>query len=59
MAGGMVYMVSRDPHLCVSRSSVFEEMPNILLVCKDYSQVMGYLGSQIADGVRIVLPIDD
>ncbi|KAJ9149473.1 hypothetical protein NKR23_g4354 [Pleurostoma richardsiae] len=28
-------------------------------VCKDYKQVIGYLEGQIADGVRVVLPIDD
>ncbi|EQB48480.1 Oxidase ustYa [Colletotrichum fructicola] len=28
-------------------------------VCKDYSQVMKYLDKQIAEGVRVVLPIDD
>ncbi|KAI0015591.1 hypothetical protein F4780DRAFT_784046 [Xylariomycetidae sp. FL0641] len=28
-------------------------------VCKDYSQVTGFLESQIQDGSRIVLPIDD
>ncbi|CAK7245006.1 MAG: hypothetical protein STHCBS139747_006572 [Sporothrix thermara] len=28
-------------------------------VCKDYSQVKSYLESQIRDGVRTVLPIDD
>ncbi|KAI8623079.1 hypothetical protein F5Y19DRAFT_403931 [Xylariaceae sp. FL1651] len=28
-------------------------------VCKDYTQVLGYLEHQISDGVRIVLPIDD
>lgn len=28
-------------------------------VCKDYSKVLSYLESQIADGVRVVLAIDD
>ncbi|KAF2967463.1 hypothetical protein GQX73_g6086 [Xylaria multiplex] len=28
-------------------------------VCKDYTQVLGYLEDQIAEGVRIILPIDD
>ncbi|PMD42849.1 hypothetical protein L207DRAFT_424172 [Hyaloscypha variabilis F] len=28
-------------------------------VCKDYSQVISYLEGQIAEGVRVVLPIDD
>ncbi|KAI1326263.1 hypothetical protein F5Y16DRAFT_422012 [Xylariaceae sp. FL0255] len=28
-------------------------------VCKDYSQILGYLEHQISDGSRIVLPIDD
>ncbi|KAI1260311.1 hypothetical protein F5Y18DRAFT_260633 [Xylariaceae sp. FL1019] len=28
-------------------------------VCKDYSQILGYLEDQISEGVRIVLPIDD
>jgi hypothetical protein len=28
-------------------------------VCKDYSQVTGYLEEQIKAGVRVVLPIDD
>ncbi|KAI0148564.1 hypothetical protein GGR57DRAFT_474752 [Xylariaceae sp. FL1272] len=28
-------------------------------VCKDYSQILGYLENQISEGVRIVLPIDD
>ncbi|TGJ79538.1 hypothetical protein E0Z10_g9226 [Xylaria hypoxylon] len=28
-------------------------------VCKDYTQVLGYLEEQIAEGVRIILPIDD
>ncbi|KAI1855389.1 hypothetical protein JX266_000254 [Neoarthrinium moseri] len=30
-----------------------------LHVCKDYGQVTKYLGQQISDGVRVVLPIDD
>ncbi|KAI0439564.1 hypothetical protein F4803DRAFT_33930 [Xylaria telfairii] len=28
-------------------------------VCKDYTQVLGYLEEQISEGVRIILPIDD
>ncbi|KAF2800437.1 hypothetical protein K505DRAFT_320428 [Melanomma pulvis-pyrius CBS 109.77] len=28
-------------------------------VCKDYSKVIGYLEGQIADGARVILPIDD
>ncbi|KAH8785888.1 hypothetical protein F5883DRAFT_536394 [Diaporthe sp. PMI_573] len=32
---------------------------NGMHVCKDYSQVIGYLEGQVADGVRVVLPIDD
>ncbi|KAH6647158.1 hypothetical protein BKA67DRAFT_427767 [Truncatella angustata] len=30
-----------------------------LHVCKDYKQVTGFLGKEIKDGVRVVLPIDD
>ncbi|KAI1339687.1 hypothetical protein F5Y15DRAFT_381724, partial [Xylariaceae sp. FL0016] len=31
---------------------------NGLHVCKDYTQVIGYLEDQISEGVRVVLPVD-